>query len=409
MAWFGNDNPCNIAVKVPEELAGPGAGEIGALLVAISSLQTDIPIHIHTRTSKLQKDLTSNLTRLEDTNWVTHPNSSIMKVLIAKLRARSALTTLSDWEINISKEMTDRLQLQGTESLWKDKHDDIPTVIDTALELTSMKLSTGSQKRFYQNIRLAKQPAKQRRRTTMNMAMAIHAAQDIFGQTPSSKQVWSSIRDCDTPKNIQGFLWKCLHRAYKIGEFLSKIPHFEQRGTCNICDIPETMKHILLECESAPQGTIWKAAQELWFKREANWPRIHFGTILGCNLAKFCNDNRKKLIGKSRLFKIIVLESAHLIWKLRCERVIKYEGKREKFHSETEVYNRWVHTMNTRLKFDHLLTDSSRYSSKALKIDTVLKTWSGVLKNKEHLPDNWVHKSEVLVDMAPCRPPGWNR
>jgi ribonuclease HI len=103
------------------------------------------------------------------------------------------------------------------------------------------------------------------------------------------------------------------------------------------------------------------------------------------------------------------LESAHLIWKLRCERVIKFEGKQEKFHSETEVYNRWVHTMNTRLKFNHLLTDSLRYSSKALKMDTVLKTRSGVLTNEEYLPDNWVHISGVLVGMAPCPPPGWNR
>ncbi|KAG1794080.1 hypothetical protein EV424DRAFT_1475545 [Suillus variegatus] len=249
-----------------------------------------------------------------------------------------------------------------------------------------MKLSVGSQKLFYQNIRRARQPAKQRRcrRTNMNMAMAIHAARDISSQTPTSEQVWSSIRDHDTPKNI---------RAYKIGEFWDKIPHLERRGICDICGVPETMEHILLECELTTPRTIWKAAQDLWCKREATWPEIHFGTILGCNLATFRDNNRKKMIGK-------MLESAHLIWKLRCERVIKYEGKHEKFHSETEVYNRWVHTMNTRLKFNQLLTDLSRYGNKALKSEMVLKTWSR---------NNWVHKSGVLVGMAPCHPAGRNR
>ncbi|KAG1794079.1 hypothetical protein EV424DRAFT_1274466, partial [Suillus variegatus] len=88
IAWFSNDDPHNVSVKLPEELAGPGAGEIGALLMAISTLQTDTPIHITTKTSKLQKDLTVNLPRLKDTNWITHTNSNIMKALIAKLRAR---------------------------------------------------------------------------------------------------------------------------------------------------------------------------------------------------------------------------------------------------------------------------------------------------------------------------------
>lgn len=115
------------------------------------------------------------------------------------------------------------------------------------------------------------------------------------------------------------------------------------------------------------------------------------------------------MTGKSRLFKIIVLESAHLIWKLRCERVIKNEGIKEKYHTETEIYNRWVHAINMRFKFDRLLTDTKRYGKKALKVETVLKTWSGILLNKDNLLDNWIRKTGVLVGMAPRRPPGRNR
>ncbi|KAG1769047.1 hypothetical protein EV702DRAFT_1251637 [Suillus placidus] len=220
----------------------------------------------------------------------------------------------------------------------------------------------------------------------MNMAMAIHAACDIFGKSPSSEQIWLSIRDWDTPKNIRGFIWKSLHGTYKI-------------GMCGICGSLKMMEHILIDCESLTSCMIWQAASNLWCKREANWPKIHFGTILSCNLADFNDNGGKKKPGQNRLFKIIVLESAHLIWKLRCERTIKFEGIREKFHSDTEIYNRWVNAINMRLK----------YGKKALKVETVLKTWSGILLNEENLPDNWVHKSGVLVGMAPRHPPGQNR
>ncbi|KIK32406.1 hypothetical protein CY34DRAFT_41349, partial [Suillus luteus UH-Slu-Lm8-n1] len=97
-AWFRNENPWNISIKLPDELAGPGAGEIGVLITAISSLPANTPLHIHTKSLKLRKDLTINLARLEDTNWIAHPNSNMMRALVVKLRMRPALTTLSRWD-----------------------------------------------------------------------------------------------------------------------------------------------------------------------------------------------------------------------------------------------------------------------------------------------------------------------
>ncbi|KAG2755617.1 hypothetical protein P692DRAFT_201836748 [Suillus brevipes Sb2] len=216
-----------------------------------------------------------------------------------------------------------------------------------------MKLTAGSQI-FHLNIRQTHNPENERRYTVMNMAITQHAVLDISGKMSSREQVWISIRDRDIPKSIQGFLWKSIHRAYKIGEFWDKIPNYEGRGECGICRLPETMEHILIECNSIAVCTIWQAAKDLWCKRE------------------------------TRLFHILVLESAHLIWKLRCERTIK-------------------------LKFDRLLTDSKRYGTKALKVETVLKTWSSILLNEDNLPDNWVHNSGVLVGMAPRRPLRRNR
>ncbi|KAJ7889015.1 hypothetical protein B0H13DRAFT_1626844, partial [Mycena leptocephala] len=58
---------------------------------------------------------------------------------------------------------------------------------------------------------------------------------------------------------------------------------------------------------------------------------------------------------------------------------------------------------------DRLLTDTSRYGSRALDIKTVLKTWDGVLMDNKNLPDNWIWQSGVLVGIGKFRPPGRNR
>ncbi|KAG1871706.1 hypothetical protein F4604DRAFT_1582993, partial [Suillus subluteus] len=47
------------------------------------------------------------------------------------------------------------------------------------------------------------------------------------------------------------FLSKCLHGTYKIGEFWDKIPHCEIRGQCSLCNSPENMEHILLDCDKS--------------------------------------------------------------------------------------------------------------------------------------------------------------
>jgi hypothetical protein len=60
---------------------------------------------------------------------------------------------------------------------------------------------------------------------------------------------------------------------------------------------------------------------ELWLKRHDEPFEPSLGNILGCGLPNFTKDN-KPLTGKNRLYKILVSESAFLIWKLRCERTI---------------------------------------------------------------------------------------
>ncbi|KAG1859326.1 hypothetical protein DFJ58DRAFT_658397, partial [Suillus subalutaceus] len=97
-AWFGQNDCCNIAVKMPPNMATPGAGEIGALLMAISNMPKNTPLHVTVKSSKLRKDLTINLTRHEDSDWLDHPNKELMVALVTNLRERHTLTTLTGWE-----------------------------------------------------------------------------------------------------------------------------------------------------------------------------------------------------------------------------------------------------------------------------------------------------------------------
>lgn len=196
-----------------------------------------------------------------------------------------------------------------------------------------------------------------------------HAVHELTGKYPSDSQIWTSIRNRDLTRSIREFLWRCLHKSYKCGEYWNNIPNYEHRAICRPCDTVESIEHILLECEAPGQKVIWELVQELWLKKYDEWPKLGLGTILGCGLSDFKGRQKKRLEGKNRLFMILISESAHLIWKIRCERVIARGNDPENPHSETEIRNRWLNCINTRLQLDKLLTDSVQYGNRALKAD----------------------------------------
>jgi len=175
---------------------------------------------------------------------------------------------------------------------------------------------------------------------------------------PSDEQIWNSIRDRDVSRSIRDYFWRSLHGSYKCRAHWLNIPGYEHWATCHDCHVDESMEHILVECTASGQDLIWRLCGQLWEKKFQKMPEMTLGLILGCGIAEFNNSKGKKMPHASRLFRIMVSESAYLIWKVRNERVI---GGRK--HTETEIHNRWVSCMNMRLKMDQLLTDRSRYAS----------------------------------------------
>ncbi|KAJ3796747.1 hypothetical protein GGU11DRAFT_649399, partial [Lentinula aff. detonsa] len=106
------------------------------------------------------------------------------------------------------------------------------------------------------------------------------------------------------------------------------------------------------------------------------------GDILGCSLARITNpENGKPVTGENRLWRIIIAESAHLIWTTRCQRVITNEGRHP---SKSELQNKWTKMINDRLKLDCRLTNL-KLGTKAIPKKLVLRTWKGTLTNEEEL------------------------
>jgi len=134
--------------------------------------------------------------------------------------------------------------------------------------------------------------------------------------------------------------------GYKIGNFWTKIPNYERRECCGLCREIESMPHILINCPRSPvKETVWSLAKQLWTMREPMWPQISFGSILGANLASQ-TKRKKDHRGRDRLLSILLLDSAHLIWKLCCDWTISRGCDPTKLPTTDKVHNKWVSSIN---------------------------------------------------------------
>ena len=101
--------------------------------------------------------------------------------------------------------------------------------------------------------------------------------------------------------------------------------------------------------------------------------------------------------GITRLKRILLSESAYLIWTLRCDRVI---GS----HTSTRaaITTKWKNTIAARLDIDRRLAKSNRRNYSKTK---VLHTWSPLISDLDSLPPDWTTNLEVLVGIKLPRPP----
>ncbi|KAJ7883248.1 hypothetical protein B0H13DRAFT_2538339 [Mycena leptocephala] len=321
-------------------------------------------------------------------------NQLILKAIIAALRGRGTRCTFQKLvtENDPSMEMAQKLASTQSDEVAIGQ---FQTTTPTAYDLNGTKLSTGTQHLFYKAIK-SKRRKPERMKTTVMLDRTRHAAKALSGQTPTDKEIWKSLNHKDISRTTSAYLWRGMHQAYKIGEHWRNIPTFEHWAECRHCEVDDSMEHILIECEAPGRETLWNLARELWEMTGHDWPEINLGSIFACGLAHFKTARGKPDRGADRLFRILISETAHLIWKLRGSDPTKY-------FSEREIHNRWLSCINQRLRLDLLLTDRHKFGNRASNFKLVLSTWKRVLMDAENLQDTQILQSRVLVGIDPLQ------
>ena len=191
-----------------------------------------------------------------------------------------------------------------------------------------------------------------------------------------------------------------MHKAYIIGDKWIGILNYKGRVKCLICRRIESMQHILLECKNNIHTLIWKKAKELWPHGQHQWPNITMGTILDIESIALQEENEPndrvntqsiKMRGQTRLLQILVSEASHLIWVIRCERVI--HGKE---HTEQRVIDRWTNKINKHLTIDKITTAKIKQDPNFTKLTDA--TWKDALKKQGIQHKNWTQHQEVFSE-----------
>ncbi|KAE9396832.1 hypothetical protein BT96DRAFT_824160 [Gymnopus androsaceus JB14] len=138
-----------------------------------------------------------------------------------------------------------------------------------------------------------------------------------------------------------------------------------------------------MACGCNRQEIIWNLAKEAWEKKGYTWRKPDLGDILTCALPKFHKNKNGE--GDSRFFRILMSESARLVWLIRNNRVI---NERAQEISAAEIKNKWLAVMNRWLTLDRDMTHP-KFERKALKKALVLATWAKVLHGEEELGEDW--------------------
>ncbi|KAI0046744.1 ribonuclease H-like protein, partial [Auriscalpium vulgare] len=399
--WVADGSPYNHAFRVPGPYQSNQVGEIVAVILTLQSVPHMVPLHIHSDSRYVIEGLTLHLQRWEDDGWIGVANAIFFARAAYLLRRRSAQTTFT-WVKGhtgvAGNEHADRLADEGARRTTPDSLD---LSIDPAFRLSGAKLSTLTQALAYKGIREARD--KPLRRSTVRNIYSIQAAVEAsLDQREPIPAVWISCRHRDFPKTVQQFLFRALHKSYKLGSYWAAIPGYEDRARCAACSDPvESMEHILLHCPDSHQTLVWNLARALWPHGDDTWPKMNLGTTLACGLiapkTRTGTPPPQPSPGPTRLLRILVSESAHLIWVLRCEATIG-----ERVHTATEVTTRWRRRIQDRLTLDRIL--ASRIDRRPTTSNLVRSTWRGTLHNEDELPPSWPKNNEVLVGINSAWP-----
>ncbi|KAF8290558.1 hypothetical protein DL93DRAFT_2044281, partial [Clavulina sp. PMI_390] len=100
--------------------------------------------------------------------------------------------------------------------------------------------------------------------------------------------------------------------------------------------------------------------------------------------------------GAARLFQIAVTKAAFVIWKLRNQRTPTNSRDDNQRDRKTEALRAYAKILNKRISDNQQMMHKIKYGNCALTCGIVLSTWSSVIRDKAHLPPDWIGHHGVL-------------
>ncbi|EPS99239.1 hypothetical protein FOMPIDRAFT_54138 [Fomitopsis schrenkii] len=402
LAYFDRDDQRNALVNIPTVDGGECQilGELAAALYIVQETPKDAPLNMKVSRPQLRTILCEQLEVWEARGWVGVRIAPMVRALATALRKRCAPTTIEVITEDQDKRGMNEIRAWAgaveEDSLPRRNHPDL--TIEPRFNLTGAELTHLTQALAYKGIQ-ERQKVAQRPTSARNMER-LRGLQAAQGSAKTEAQIWKSLYHKDIKRKISDFMWRALHGALKIGPFWTKVAGLEHRAECPKCETSETLEHIVSECNAQGQSVVWEDAQRLWEKTGLPWEKqTSDGVILAAHKQwKDVNTGKTKK-GLERLWRIIVSESLHVIWRLRCERVIGHAGEEWEHHPDA-VRATWRGQISERLRLDTEMT-KRKYGRKALAANLVLSTWTPVLLDVQALPDDWTKQTGFLVGRAP--------
>jgi ribonuclease HI len=349
------------------------------VIVVLHENGTHIPITIVSDSEYVIDGFTKHLKAWEDKGFTGVKNRRWFERGAYLLRRRSA-RTIFRWVKGHSNdpgnEGADLLAKEGAE---KDCFDNISLEVPEAFNIQGAKVNELTQKVAYQAIRERK-PMVVRNRTTARVEEARGAVLNGPFIPITDGQLWMGMRAATLRRNVGQFIYKLAHDTYLLGSrwLDTKTP---ERAVCGRCGHQnESIEHILFTCPAPEREAAWRTAQSAWVGQGQEWPEISLGLIMACGSLRFKPDEQPNgegrrthggRVGVSKRLQIYISETAHLIWAMRCERVM--QGKKT---IERSAIRRWWARMNMRLRTDRLV---ALRSSKEKMTTRLEGTWGPVV------------------------------
>ncbi len=392
--WFGPGNARNVSSLVPGILQSNQTAELFAVSLAVNAVPPFAPLHIVTDSKYVFRGLTEYRRVWEDQGWLNVANVKLVRETLARLRARSAVTSLR-WVKGHSGDVGN----DGADALAKEAVRTKRRVLLPAAPLQFVAdgaaMSEMSQKLAYKFVRRS-MPSMDRETTLKNVYIAREAVKEMAGVRPHEAALWLSIWKLDADRPVRAFWWKMLHGAHRVGSYWTHINGYTDRALCRYCGGLETMEHILLACGSPWRMALWAEVVGLLEKRGLSIDHLEFGNVLSIGLLVLPKDGKQAQPADVRLSRMILTEMMYLIWLLRCEWTIEREGDLARTFSVTEVLNKWYWRINRCLRMDVMMVKKSKSKGPPLK-DVVLETWRGLLSCRGDEPEDWMSLTEFLV------------